>query len=73
MTKRRGNPNWGKSLDQIPLMPVSLSGWDLLLYRLKLRESEAAGHPLVRIYIQKHHRSRFVPEKVLENLGFGDD
>jgi len=73
MTRHRGNPNWGRSHDQAPPMPVSLCGWDLLLYRLKLREADAASHPAVRSYINRFYRSRYVPEKVLEKLGFGDD
>jgi hypothetical protein len=67
--KRRGNPNWGQSVDNYPPMPVSLSGWDLLLYSLNLRESEALKSPRVREYVVNHHRNRFVPEKVLEHFG----
>ena len=73
MTRRRGNPNWGKSLDHQPAMPVSLSGWDLLLYSLNLSPAEALRNPRVREYVNKHYRNRFVPEKILENLGFSDD
>ena len=73
MTKRRGNPNWGKSLDISPPMPVSLCGWDLLLYRLNVKEADAASHPAVQAYIRRHYRSRFVPEKVLETCGIESD
>ena len=45
MTRHRGNPNWGKSADQIPPMPVSLCGWDLLLYRLNSEPSRCAQKP----------------------------
>jgi hypothetical protein len=67
-TKRRGNPNWGRSVDQMPIMPVSPSGWDMLLYRLNLSPDKALSNPQVRDYILKHHRNRFVPEKVLEHF-----
>jgi hypothetical protein len=69
MTRRRGNPNWGRTLDSYPPMPVSLSGWDLLLYSLNLREPEALKSPKVREYVVKYHRNRFVPTKVLEHFG----
>lgn len=69
MTKRRGNPNWGRSHDQYPPLRVSLSGWDLLLYRLNLSPAEALKSPVVREYVIKHHRSKFVPEKILEAAG----
>ena len=73
MTRHRGNPNWGRTPDHTTPMPVSLCGWDLLLYRLNVKEADAASHPAVRSYINKFYRSRYVPEKILENLGFGDD
>jgi hypothetical protein len=62
MTRRRGNRNFGR----MPTMPVSVSGWDLLLYSLNLRETEALGNLKVREYAVKYYRTRFVPEKVLE-------
>ena len=68
MTKRRGNPNWGRTPDHTTPMPVSLCGWDLLLYSLKLSPSDALGNPRVREYVNKHHRNRFIPEKVLEHF-----
>lgn len=71
MTRRRGNPNWGKSLDHHPIMPVSPSGWDMLLYRLNLSPAEALRSPQARDYILKYHRSRFVPEKILEHFQIG--
>lgn len=66
MTKRRGNPNWGRTPDHTTPMPISSSGWDLLLYSLKLSPVEALRNPQVREYVSKHHRNRFVSEKVLE-------
>lgn len=68
MTCHRGNPNWGRSVDQYPPLPVSLSGWDLLLYSLNLREPDALTNPRVREYALKHYRSRFIPVKVLEHF-----
>jgi hypothetical protein len=68
MTRRRGNPNWGRTLDHRPPMPVSISGWDLLLYSLNLSQTEALTNPRVREYVVKHYRGRFVPEKVLEHF-----
>ena len=50
MTKRRGNPNWGRTPDHTTPMPVSLCGWDLLLYRLNVKEAIRSGSatPAVR-------------------------
>ena len=67
--KRRGNPNWGHTPDHTTPMPVSLSGWDLLLYQLNLSPVEALKSSQVREYVNKHHRNRFVPEKALEFFG----
>jgi len=68
MTRRRGNPNWGRSLDQYPPLPVSLSGWDMLLCRLNLSQAEALKNPKVREYVIRQYRGRFIPEKVLEHF-----
>jgi hypothetical protein len=68
MTRRRGNPNWGRSLDQYPPLPVSLSGWDLLLYSLNLSPAEALKNSRVREYVRRNYRQKFVPVSVLEEL-----
>ena len=66
---RHHHSPWGRLAHTYLPMPISLSGWDLLLYKLNLKESEAHRHPEVRKYIKDHHRNRFIPAKVLDAMG----
>jgi hypothetical protein len=71
--RRRGNPRWGNSsmLNDVPVQP---SGWDRLLYRLRLKKDEDAiavlrrGGDMAMLIKQwvRGNRNRFVPETILE-------
>jgi len=60
-SRRRGRPP--EPMEVIP------AKFDLLLKRLKVEESEAAEHPIVKAWVKVHYRSLYIPEKVLERVG----
>ena len=75
--RRRSKPSgWQIHAERMkgkPLMPAGQSTWDLLLYKLGLKESELKQSPvipmLVAEFARKHHEQLFVPVWALEKLG----
>jgi hypothetical protein len=49
--------------------PAAPSGFDRLLARLNICESEVAINQQARQWITKHYRHSYVPEKILDSLG----
>ena len=48
--------------------PPGVTEWETLLSAYGLTESAALGSPIIRRWIQKNCRRRYVPEKILDAL-----
>ena len=77
--RKRGNPNWGKTANELPFMPPIPSEWDKKLAELKLDDKTAeyfvltsSGVPL-RNWVKMHCRNRFIPERILDQLGLTEE
>ena len=75
--RRQRKPNgWQIHAERMkgkPLMPAGQSTWDLLLWKLGLKESELKQSPVIPVpvaeFARKHHEQLFVPVWALEKLG----
>lgn len=62
---RRGRPP-----KQMPVIPTD---WSILLQSLSLEEDGAENDARVRNWIKGHYRTRYVPEKIMDKLGYPQD
>ena len=66
MLRRRGNPNWGKSLARIPYVPTA---FEVEARKLGLtKETFEASSPL-RLWCERNCNRYYVPEWLLEAWG----
>jgi hypothetical protein len=75
MSKPRGNPKWNTesrwhAYDNVPITPTE---FEQLLRRLAITESEAAHSQKVREWVQRWHRTRFIPIAILEAFQINQD
>jgi hypothetical protein len=69
MARRSGWQIQASNGNKMPIMPATLAAFDLLLYKLNVKEKEAARHAKVRAWVKQNYTRRYVPESVLEALG----
>jgi hypothetical protein len=66
MTKRRGNPNWGKP-DLAPSNPVNtLSSFDEVVKSINLSPDDYVRSRDLREWVRLNRNGKFVPERLLE-------
>ena len=68
--KPHQNPAWSINGTVYPELPNEPSRWDQFLAAERLDEKDALKkNPKVKDFVAKHHRSFFVPTKVLKVYG----
>ncbi len=67
MAKRRGNPNWGKPLMNVP--PPILE-FERVVSEFKLKPDQYVRSNLLREWASRNKNSKYIPESLLEAWGF---
>ncbi len=66
MTRRRGNPNWGKPiLDPHP--PSTVTEFENQVRRLNLDERNCAGSNELRLWCERNKNRSYIPEWLLKH------
>ncbi len=72
MTKRRGNPNWGKAAAPGPVV-VSPTSFERTVDELALSPDQYVDSDCLREWARSNKDSKYVPEKLLAAWGFEVD
>ncbi|WP_158790363.1 hypothetical protein [Granulicella sp. L60] len=72
MAKRRGNPNWGKADQQGPVVIVP-SSFEQIVEEFGLTPAQYISSARLREWARLNKNSKYVPEMLLEEWGFGVD
>ena len=68
MTKKRGNPNWGKpELNIIPY--TGASSFEEVVRKLRLSPAEYEGSIQLKAWVQKNKDQKYVPSSLLRAWG----
>ncbi len=70
ISKRRGNPNWGKP--QVP-GPVPVLEFERVASDFKLRPDQYVASVQLREWARSNRNSKYIPETLLEAWGFEID
>ena len=68
MSKRAGNPNWGKPEMTAPV--VTVTEFEKLVTALNLTPDQYVGSEELKTWAAKNKNLRYVPEPLLEAWGF---
>lgn len=69
MSKRRGNPNWGKA--EPPALPGStVSSFDALVKALGLSPEQLEGSAALKNWACQNKDHKYVPQELLQAWGF---
>ena len=66
MSRRRGNPNWGRPL---PPLPASPTEFEILVRRLRLIPEMYVVSPELKRWCQLNRNRCYIPEWLLEEWG----
>ena len=69
MTKKRGNPNWGKPQMDGPVIPT-ITQFQQVTRELKLQPEQYIRSSRLREWARHNKNSKFIPEPLLEAWGF---
>jgi len=69
MSKRRGNPNWGKPEPIGPVTPT-ITEFEKRVLEFKLQPNQYTGSTRLREWVSRNKNSKYVPEPLLEAWGF---
>jgi hypothetical protein len=69
MTKRRGNPNWGKPEMAGPAIPT-ITEFERVTHEFKLQPEQYIRSTRLREWARRNKNSKFIPEPLLEAWGF---
>lgn len=72
MTKRRGNPNWGKPEPPRPIVIVPTS-FERAVEEFKLTPDQYVRSVRLREWARANKNSKYIPEALLEAWGFDVD
>ena len=67
MTKKRGNPNWGKPLG--PVTPT-ITEFERVVHKFKLQPGQLVRSTRLREWANRNKSSKYIPEPLLEAWGF---
>ncbi len=66
MSKRVGNPNWGKPLEPLPARPTQ---FEKMAKKLGLSEQQYLGSATLRSWAAKNKSLRYIPSQLLKAWG----
>jgi hypothetical protein len=69
MTKRRGNPNWGKPEPLGPLTPP-ITEFAQIVRKFNLQPDQYIYSNRLREWANRNKNSKYIPESLLEVWGF---
>ncbi len=69
MTKRRGNPNWGKP-ESIALAVPNITEFEQVAKQFRLKPNQYVRSLRLREWARNKMHSRYVPEALLKAWGF---
>jgi len=69
MTKRRGNPNWGKPEPPGPVTPTIIE-FEQVVRQLKPQPEQYIRSIRLREWASQNKNSKYIPEHLLEAWGF---
>ncbi len=72
MARRRGNPNWGKTDQQGPVVIVP-SSFDQIVKELGLTPEQCFSSARLREWARLNRASKYVPETLLKEWGLEED
>lgn len=64
---KRGNPDWGKALPALPVLPTE---FEMQVRRLRLAERDYVGSRELRHWCDRNRNRFYVPEWLLKEWGF---
>jgi hypothetical protein len=68
MAKRRGNPSWGKSVSEAPVI-VEPTSFDRAVERFNLAPDQYVNSPLLREWACRNKNSKYIPEALIKAWG----
>ncbi len=71
MTKRRGNPNWGKAGPPEPVAPT-ITEFAQIVREFDLQPDQYICSTRLRDWACRNKNSKYIPERLLEAWGFRD-
>jgi hypothetical protein len=72
MTKRRGNPNWGKP-DAPGRVVISPTSFEQIIEEFRLTPDEYLHSARLREWARSNRNSKYIPESLLKAWGFDVD
>jgi len=67
MTRRRGNPNWGRAMPFISAIPTQ---FEILVKHLRLSPKNYSSSPELKRWCEANRNRCYIPEWLLEQWGF---